>query len=91
MGNLVKECVSVMRTKRLDDILQELCRYGKPRLSNTGSIGQQEWYCNMEMFAQGKGVEFKIASDFKHSTPTEAALICYERMVAALETLGVTA
>lgn len=68
----------------LEGGLKKLCEYGKPRLS---SQGNGQWYCSLDMYVQGKGVEFKIASDFTHPSMLEAVQICYERLEKVLKDL----
>ncbi len=69
----------------LEDVLAELCKFGNPRVSNTG---ENEWYSCMKMFVTGEGVEFEIKSDFKSPTPLQAAQQCRDRMHSALKSLG---
>ena len=69
----------------LEECLLKLCEYGNPRLSCTGN-GQ--WYCALDMFVQGKGVEFKVASDFREVSMQHAVNACYERLMKALADLG---
>lgn len=64
----------------------KMCEYGKPRV---WSQGNGEWYCSLEMFVQGKGVEFKVASDYNHPSMLDAIKVCYERLEKALSDLGV--
>lgn len=69
----------------LEDVLAELCKFGNPRVSNTG---ENEWYSSMKMFVTGEGVEFEIKSDFKSTSPLAAAQQCRDRMHSALKSLG---
>ena len=69
----------------LEECLHKLCEYGKPRLS---SQGNGEWYCAIEMFVQGIGVDFKVASSFKEPSAHDAVNVCYERLKKALSDLG---
>lgn len=79
----IKERVTVdMLT--LEQYLELLCQYGKPAVR---SFGNNEWYCNIDMFVQGKGVEFKIASTFKEPSPCIAAKVCYEKVIDTLRAL----
>jgi hypothetical protein len=64
----------------------KLCEYGKPRLV---SFGNGEWYCVLEMFVQGQGVEFKVASAHNEISMLQAIKVCYERLEKALSDLGV--
>ena len=69
----------------LEEYMDKLCQYGKPCLRY---FGNDEWYCNIDMFVQGQGVEFKIASTFKEPSMLSAAKVCYERLEKALSDLG---
>lgn len=46
--------------------------------------------CAVEMFVQGKGVEFVIASGFRETSMLNAARVCYERLEKALNDLGLS-
>lgn len=37
-----------------------------------------EWYCSLDMFVQGQGVGFKVASEFNEASMLNAAKSCYE-------------
>ena len=69
----------------IEEGLMKLCEYGKPRLA---SQGNGEWYCAIEMYVQGKGVDFKIASDFGCKSPQASISECIERLQKALKDLG---
>lgn len=74
----------------LEECLIQLCLYGQPRLSQTGSQGVHEWHCSMDMFCTGTGVAFSVKSSFKEPTPRAAVNQCWLRMVEALQTLGLS-
>lgn len=67
------------------DYMTLLCEYGKPRLC---SQGNGEWFCTIDMFVQGSGVEFKVASTFQEPSMLQAVKTCYERLDKALKDLG---
>jgi hypothetical protein len=67
----------------LEELLEELYQYGKPRVGVYGSDGK--WYCAVEMNTNTAGADFKCASEFDHATPTEAARVCLERVLKAVE------
>lgn len=69
----------------LEGYLLNLCRFGKPRLC---SQANGKWYCAIDMFVEGKGVEFKIASEFGEPSMLEAVRVCYDRLIKALKDLG---
>ena len=70
--------------KTLEETVDDLCKYGKPRFQFMGD----GWYCVIEMYVQGKGIQFNVASDFKHASMLEASTVCYERLHKALRDLG---
>ena len=74
------DTIPILDNKPLETILDDLSKFGNPRLSKLAS----GWYCSMEMFIQGRGIEFKVASEFGNSTAKQAALVCSERMYMAL-------
>jgi len=74
----------VMRDYSLEQLLDELQKYGKPRLSYMGN----GWHCCVEMYVCAKGVEFEVKSDFKHKTHKDAAIECCERTLKALSELA---
>ena len=65
----------------LEEILLELSRYGQPRLRKMSD----GWYCSIEVFVTGKGVEFKVSSDFDDKAPKDAAVKCYELLLKAIQ------
>lgn len=68
----------------LEEILTELCNYGKPRIGVYGDKGI-EWTCTIEMNTNTVGVQFNCKSDWNHPTPTGAAQLCLERVLKAVE------
>lgn len=68
----------------LEEILLFLALYGKPRLSWLTN----GWYCCLDVMVTGKGVEFKIASEFDHPTPLEAVMVCKQRLEEAMRSLS---
>ena len=64
----------------IEDCLAELERYGKPSLSKLDG----GWHSRMNVFVTGEGSEFKVKSEYDHSTPTEAINCCYERLISAI-------
>lgn len=71
----------------LDEGLNKLCEYGKPTLWYRGN-GQ--WYCSLEMYVQGKGISFTVASEFTEISKLDAVRVCYERLAKALKDLGLS-
>ena len=68
----------------LEDMLEDLSKYGKPRLMHMG----EGWHAAIEMYVGSVGVDFKVASGFSLPTPTAAAAECAERLNKALAALG---
>lgn len=68
----------------LEDLLTALASYGSPRVTQI----KKGWYCCVEMRVSSVGVDFKIASEFNHQTPTAAARECYERVVKTVSEIG---
>ena len=71
----------------LEDYLSALSRYGNPRLSKQNN----GWYCIVEMFVSGSGVQFDVKSEFGNPTPKDAAKQCLTRMSETLLKYGVKA
>lgn len=74
-----------MQQPTLEDILTELTNYGKPRVGVYGNQNAIEWHCSIEMNTNTVGADFKCHSDWNHSTPNEAAKLCLERVLKAVE------
>lgn len=77
---------SVIRdgAQTLEEMLLELAKYGKPRLSHDGD----GWYCAVEMYVSASGVDFKVASEFGRPSPIAAARQCAQRLDKALSDIG---
>lgn len=71
--------------RSLEECLDELQKFGKPRVSKL-----RGWNASIEVFVTGKGVEFQINSDFSHETPKEAVNVCYERLLIAIRKIKET-
>ena len=87
MNNIVviKTQVAQPDLTTLDDVLSDFVKYGRPRLQCMDSM---KWYCAIEVFVTGKGIEFKVESDFKQPTPLSAARQCHYRMLDALRDIA---
>lgn len=68
----------------VEDGLDFLCKYGKPRLAKTDN----GWYVSIEMFVNGEGVNFKIDSDFGLKTQKEAVHQCIDRLLKTIKSLS---
>ena len=66
----------------LEDIMMELLNYGQPRVGVYGS--DMKWHCNVEMNTNTVGSDFKVRSEWSHTTPLEAAKLCRDRVVKAV-------
>jgi hypothetical protein len=80
-SNTGKSTFNQLNQPTLEELLMELVKYGKPRVSMLGG----GWHCNVEMNTNTVGADFKCASEFDISTPTEAAKQCLERVLKAVE------
>lgn len=67
----------------LEEHLQEMRYYGKPRVS----LMSNGWYSCIDMNTNTTGTTFEIKSEFDHPTPTLAAKQCHERILNALKEL----
>ena len=71
----------------LENCLVEMQKYGYPKVAKLNKNG---WFSAIEVFVTGKGVAFKVRSDFGLKTPTEAVSQCYTRLVAAMKKIKET-
>lgn len=69
----------------LEDVLLELAKWGKPRVSMPGGQG---WYSCVDVSITPTGAKFEVASDFSMATPLAAALQCRERLMASVKAIG---
>lgn len=67
----------------LEDKLIWLTGFGKPTLFRMDG----GWHTSLAMHVASKGSTFKIESDYKHQSPSEAVDECISRMVATLKDL----
>ena len=81
MSILAKVEAFRVSTLSLLDCLEEIERYGNPRVSKD----QGKWHCAVEVFVTGEGTQFKVRSDWDHKTPAEAANVCLSRLLAELK------
>ncbi len=72
--------------ERLEDVLTDLARYGRPRVGMYSDDGT--WLCAMDVNISPIGAKFEVRSDFKQTTPMAAAQQCRERLHAAIKSLG---
>lgn len=64
----------------LEQVLCEMTKYGKPRISYIGD----GWFSTIEMNTNSKGVSFEVKSDFNHVSPVNAVIECRSRMMTAI-------
>ena len=69
----------------LEDVLLELAKWGKPRVSMPGSKG---WYSCVEVNITPTGAKFEVASEFGMETPLAAVLQCRERLRESVKAIG---
>ena len=74
-------------TETLEDVLQDLAKWGKTRVGQYGS-GHSGWHCNVDVTVTPVGITFEAKSDFKHETPLEAALVCRQNLRDAVKAIG---
>jgi hypothetical protein len=85
MGEVAKFKPSIeMHEKSIEVLFEQMVKYGKPRLHCLDGL---EWVCVCEIFVTGKGIDFKISSDYKCTTPLNAVQQCYDRMMEALNSI----
>ena len=84
--SLLKTQPEAATSDTLQDVLVDLARYGQPRVGQYGKDGT--WHCTVEANITPVGAKFEVRSDYKHTTPMHAALLCRERLVAAIAALG---
>lgn len=68
-------------TGTLDNLMEEMVRYGKPRLFCSDD---NTWHCCIKMNVSSKFSEFEIKSGYNHKTPQDAALACVANLNEAL-------
>ena len=69
----------------LEDIIMDLAKWGRPSLMQHRD---GDWSCGVEVNVTPVGAKFDVRSDFKHGTPSEAAAVCRDRLLKALDALG---
>ena len=67
----------------IEEGLEILCIYGKPLMW----LGDSGWICMIEMFVTGKGIDFKIKSEYFKTDLRDAINNCCERLKEALQSL----
>lgn len=73
------------KAQSLEELLDEMCKYGKPRLSRTDAA----WVCTCEMHVASEGATFEVRSTFKEPTALIAAQVCMQRIKETLSKYGV--
>lgn len=69
----------------LDKILISMLDYGIPSLNYSSFSGKNGWRASIAMNVVAKGVDFKVASEFHHKTPIDAAFECLSRAKDAVQ------
>ena len=64
-----------------DDILQELTRYGRPRIYCHDDM---TWSASLKCNTNTEGSDFEMKSGFGHATPLDAATELQRRTAAAM-------
>lgn len=70
----------------LEGVLEELRSYGHPKLLSN----ERGWWCYIDVFVTGTGVEFSVKSESSHSDPISAAKQCYKRLMKELKSIKET-
>jgi len=84
MGEVTKFRVDQVAQRTIEELLDIMAKYGKPRIH---CLDNFEWVCVCEVFVTGKGIDFKISSDFKCASALNAVQQCYDRMMEALNNI----
>ncbi len=71
---------AVEEPKTLEQLMEELARYGSPRLGFYG----QGWHANIDVNVNGVGAKLEVASEFGLPSPLAAADQCHKRLLAAI-------
>lgn len=69
----------------LQSIMLDLARYGQPRV---GMYSDRGWHCSIDVCITPIGAKFEARSEFTHATPSEAAIVCRQRLTEAIRSLG---
>jgi hypothetical protein len=70
--------------KHLEELLDDLCRYGNPRISKMDN----GWHAKIEMHVASEGATFNIMSEFNHKTSIEAVLVLMQRTQQTISDLN---
>ena len=65
----------------LEQILLDLSRFGKPRVS----LQSSGWLCVISVYSPYRGTTMEIKSDFSHPSPSSAARQAYDRLRSFLK------
>ena len=76
----LRDLESLAPAWNLEQLLDALRYYGKPRLS----FIREGWHCSLEMHPPATGITFEVKSDFDCVTSGDAARQCTARLVAAI-------
>lgn len=76
----LRDLESLAPAWNLEQLLDALRYYGKPRLS----FLSDGWHCILEMHSPVAGVSFDVKSNFDCASSGDAARQCATRLVAAL-------
>lgn len=72
--------------RSLEDLLEELVKYGKHRLSWMGD----GWYCSLDFYVNVVGAKLEVASEFKNQTHKKAVIECMIRLHDTIEQINQT-
>lgn len=72
--------------RSLEDLLDELVKYGQHRLSWMGN----GWYCSLDFYVNVVGAKLEVASEFKNQTHKKAVIECMIRLHDTIEQINQT-
>lgn len=72
--------------RNLEDLLDELTKYGKHRLSWMGD----GWYCSLDFYVTVVGAKLEVSSEFKNQTHKKAVIECMIRLHDTIEQINQT-
>ena len=72
--------------KSLEELLEDLMKYGKNRLSWLGD----GWYCALDLYVNVTGAELKIGSEFNNRTHKNAVIQCTIRLHETIDQINQT-
>lgn len=72
------------KNRTLEDLLEDLERYGDPKVRRATMLTSSGWIAVIEMRTSVEGTEFEVKSEHRHPTARAAVEQLYDRVQAAL-------